>query len=64
MIKRDKFFAGYIEVFYCSRIYKTPIIILEKFEFENNEYFKLNALFKDINVNKEIFIIEDVIFVL
>ena len=40
------------------------IIILETIEINNKEYYKVNALFKDINDIKENFNIEDVIFVL
>ena len=64
LIKQNKFFAGYIEIFCCSRIYKTPIIILETIEINNKEYYKVNTSFKDINDIKENFNIEDVIFVL
>ena len=64
MSKKDKFFAGYIEIFCCSRIYKIPIIILEPFNTNNTDYYKLNISFKDINDNKDIFNVEELIFVL
>ena len=64
LIKNDKFFAGYIEIYCVCRIYKIPIIILEPLEYNNENYYKLNSTFSDINENKDIFNIEEVIFLL
>ena len=61
-IKEDKFFAGYIEIYCCTRIYKIPIIILEKTKVYDIHFYKLYTPFKDINENIENFNLKDIIY--
>ena len=60
-IKKNKFFSGFIEINAMSIILNRPIIILEKFEYEECKFYSKVVHFN--NSEFENIIIKDIIFI-